>query len=474
MTPAGPDRLPSGAGEPTPPTGPVRLPSDTGEPTPPTGPDRLRPDAGGPTSPTCRDRLSPDAGNPVAAEARERSSAGSPDGPARVLAAAVRLLPAGRRDWGRALQAELAAVTDPAERRSFARGGVRALAGPAHVLRGTLHLVTVVGTTGMLLAWAATVGDPPQTWTLYLMIVVLSAVCWTARRAGMLGPAGDGRPAGLLRAGGYLIAAGVVALAAGRAHPATLEEADAGAGVLVLGTVAVSFVVGTAVVTAKRSAATARVLVIGAGCGLAATAGWLVVVGVAPPIPPSTAGALISAAVAAVAAVAASAVSGTRSGTPAGRSAVTGGESGTPAGRSAVTGGESGTPAGRSAVTGEGSGTPTGRFATTGGRSGTARGRSGATGGRLLAGLLAAAVTTALVFVSVIVLAEWGPASLIPAITPHALPGHRVAESRIEIVDPYVLVLVVGAVLATVLGLAAVLTRRPPPAGARGPGTVTR
>jgi hypothetical protein len=61
----------------------------------------------------------------------------------------------------------------------------------------------------------------------------------------------------------------------------------------------------------------------------------------------------------------------------------------------------------------------------------------------------------------VVGLAHWGPDSLIPNITPHAPPAHRVAESRIEIVDPYVLILVLSAMAATALGLAAVVTRRP-------------
>ena len=55
----------------------------------------------------------------------------------------------------------------------------------------------------------------------------------------------------------------------------------------------------------------------------------------------------------------------------------------------------------------------------------------------------------ALIFAGVIVLAQWGPDSLIPNITPHAPPGHRISESRIEIVDPYVLIFVLSGLTAT-------------------------
>ena len=69
-------------------------------------------------------------------------------------------------------------------------------------------------------------------------------------------------------------------------------------------------------------------------------------------------------------------------------------------------------------------------------------------------------ITLALIFAGVVVLAHWGPDSLIPNITPHALPGSRIAESRIEIVDPYVGVLVLSGLMATVLSLVAVVTRQ--------------
>jgi len=317
------------------------------------------------------------------------------DRPARLLGAAVRVLPAGRRDWGRAMQAELAAIEDRSNRRSFAWSCLRAAAVQFHLLRGALHAFAVLAVVGTLVAWAATVGHPPLAWMLSIVVSVLALVCWAARRAGMLGPTNDGVTAWLLRGGGYLTAVAIAAVALAHTHPATLEAADAGAAILGLSTIAAGFLTGVASVAARRSVATARVLITGLGSALAATAGWLVVVLLAPPIPATIGWALAAAAVAAVIAVLANS------------------------------------------------------------------GESSTTAACLLAGLIATATAMALIFGSVLLLAHLGPDSLIPDITPGALPGQHISESRTEIVDPYVLILFLAGVAATVLGLAAVATRRP-------------
>jgi hypothetical protein len=317
------------------------------------------------------------------------------DRPARLLSAAVQVMPARRRDWGHAMQAELAAIGDRPDRWSFAWGCVRAAAVQFHLLRAAVHLLVVLGTLSVLLAWVATVDYPPLAWILAAVVTVLAAVCWEGRRAGMLGPAGEGATAWLLRGCGYLAAGGIVMAAVAHLRPPTPEAVDKGIGFLVLTTTAAGLLIGPATLFAQRSAATARVLITGAGSGLAATLIWLVVVVAAPPIPATAGLALLLTGAAAAAAVPATS------------------------------------------------------------------GRSGTTQGSLLAGLLAVATTMALIFVAVLVLANWGPDRLIPAITPHALPANRVSESRIEIVDPYVLLVVLSGIAGAALGAAAILTRRP-------------
>jgi hypothetical protein len=319
----------------------------------------------------------------------------TPDLPARSLAAAMRVMPAGRRDWGRAMQAELAAIDARPERRSFARGCLRAAASEFHLLRGAVHLIVVLGALGTMLAWAGTVGYPPLTAVLYVSLPILAGVCWAGRRVGMLGPVGPGAGAWLLRVGGYLVAGALATVALSHLHPATADAADAGVGVLVFYAVGAGFVLGLPVLLARRSAATARVLATGAGSGLAGALAWVVMVVTAPPIPATVGWALTATGVAVVTAL-----------------------------------------------------------ATNTGRTSTIR-------GCLLAALLAATTAMALIFVAVVLLASYGPDSLIPHITPYALPADRISESRTEIEDPYVLILVLSGLAATALSLAAVLTRRP-------------
>jgi hypothetical protein len=313
---------------------------------------------------------------------------------ARLLSGVVQLMPPRRRDWGRAMQAELAAIDARPDRREFAIGCARAAAADPHLLRGAVHLLVVLGTLGTVLAWIAAIDFLPLEVILYVVVPVLAAVCWTARRAGMLGPAGSGVTAWLLRGGGYLLAGGIAAAGLAHRHPATLEAADDGTGVLVFSVIGAGILLAVPTVWSRRSAATTRVLITGLGSGLNAALIWVVVVLVVPPIPATVGWALVATGLAGVIAAAANS------------------------------------------------------------------GRAGSTAGCLLATLLATTTTLLLIFAGVVLLARFGPDSVIPAITPHALPGHEISESRIEIVDPYVLVIVLGGLAATTLAAAGVLTRR--------------
>ncbi|WP_436534407.1 hypothetical protein [Actinoplanes sp. HUAS TT8] len=317
-----------------------------------------------------------------------------PDVPERLLAAVERVMPAGRRAWGRAMRAELAAIDRPADRLGFAWGCARAAAAQFHLLRGVIHLAVVLGALGAVLAWVVALGYPPLIAVLGPAVTVLAVVTWTARRTGMLGPAGDSAGAWLLRASGYLLAGAITVTGLAHRHPATPEAADSGAGILVFSIIGAGLLLAAAMLASRRSAATARVLIAGTGSGLAGAVIWVLAVLVAPPIPASTGWALAVAGIAGVTALAAG------------------------------------------------------------------RGRTGTTAGALLSVLLAVAVTLVSIFVAVVLLAHLGPDSVIPDITPFALDGQHIAESRVEIVDPYILVVVLGGLAATALGAAGVLTRR--------------
>src|SRR5689334_23965770 len=63
------------------------------------------------------------------------------DRPARTLSAAVRVMPAERRGWAWAMQAELAAIDQPAERWSFVWGCLRRSEEHTSELQSQFHLV---------------------------------------------------------------------------------------------------------------------------------------------------------------------------------------------------------------------------------------------------------------------------------------------------------------------------------------------
>jgi hypothetical protein len=82
---------------------------------------------------------------------------------------------------------------------------------------------------------------------------------------------------------------------------------------------------------------------------------------------------------------------------------------------------------------------------------------------RLIAGFLAGTVAAMLIVTLVVVLSSFGPPSLIPDLAPAALtPAADLAQSRIELVDPYLWVLLLGAVLATLQSATALGFRRKP------------
>jgi hypothetical protein len=309
-----------------------------------------------------------------------------------MLDAVVRTLPADRSAWGQAMQAELAWIEPRGARWSFAWGCLRATAAQHRVLLGGAHLLAVLGVVAAVFGWTATSDFLPMTLTLDIIVVVLAAVCWQGRRAAMLGPIGDSVAAWLLRIGGYVLAGVCVVAGAAHFNPAIQQEAERGYGLLLSGVLVACYLLGLATVSARRSAATARVLATGAACGLAAAAVWLATVVLAPPIPPSAGWAFVLTMIAAIVAV------GLNSGSR---------------------------------------------------QRGT------------LAALLAAAVASALIVILVVALARYGPASLIPNITPHAVPTDRISESRIELVDPYIAMVVLGCVLAAALAVVSVATRRP-------------
>jgi hypothetical protein len=235
------------------------------------------------------------------------------DGAELLLTGAVWLLPVGRRDWGQAMRAELAAVEGRPSRWQYALGCTRALVTQPAVLRRVGYPLLMIGALVAVLVWTRGIGYAPLRWGVVAVVANLVAVAWWGRRPGPLGPVGSGRAAQLVRAGGYLLVGGLTAAFAGSAgtHGPAAEQARGG--VPVFAVLLTSCLVGLLALTARRSIATGRVLASGVGAGVAAAGLWLAAVLVAPPIPVDVTAALVLVAAAMVAAGVAN--SGRRGGT---------------------------------------------------------------------------------------------------------------------------------------------------------------
>lgn len=130
----------------------------------------------------------------------------------RGLAAAVRLLPPHRREWGLAMQAELAAIAGARDRRRYTLGCTRAVLTQPAALRtaGANLLVLAFGAVAVGLALSyRSVGVRVET---LVLLVVLGLAAWRGRRPGRLGPVADYPTARRARTGGCVLVGGCVML----------------------------------------------------------------------------------------------------------------------------------------------------------------------------------------------------------------------------------------------------------------------
>jgi hypothetical protein len=131
----------------------------------------------------------------------------------RYLDLVVRLLPASRSEWGRAMRAELATIDSPTERWRFVFGCTRVALLPSATTQAAGRSLATVGAAGTVLgaeyALSRIIGE------LIPLVLVLALLAWLGRRPGSFGPVRPDRASRAARAAGYaLIAACVLALIA--------------------------------------------------------------------------------------------------------------------------------------------------------------------------------------------------------------------------------------------------------------------
>jgi hypothetical protein len=316
----------------------------------------------------------------------------APDGATLLLSIAIRLLPPARRDWARAMRAELAGIETGRDRWSFALGCAGSVLRQPIVMRSLAYSVLMVGAVAVTVVWTASVAYATVRWGVVAVVGVLIAVAWLGRVSSPLGPVGESRTARFVRGAGSVLVAVVAVGLIAEVSRSGLQLEDAEAQVPFLGAILLCYLVGFVAVTANRSAANAWTLQTGAGAGVGGALLWLGMVVVSPPIPYSIQLALyILVATMGVAALL------------------------------------------------------TWRQPSSG----------------LLAALTAGSVTTLMVLIELVLLSSYAPASMIPDLARAAVtPADDLAQSRREVQDPYVAMMVIGAVIALALGLASIALRR--------------
>jgi hypothetical protein len=128
---------------------------------------------------------------------------------AGLLGVLGRLLPAGRREWAEAVQAEASEAPDGWPRLGWLAGGVWLVAREASMMRRVLYgagcaAVAAAVSWVIWLSWQPA-GDPEYATDRVRILVGAAALVvlpWVGRRRGLFGPAGRGLVARLVRVGG--------------------------------------------------------------------------------------------------------------------------------------------------------------------------------------------------------------------------------------------------------------------------------
>ncbi|HEX6754546.1 MAG TPA: hypothetical protein VF109_01225 [Mycobacteriales bacterium] len=214
------------------------------------------------------------------------------DGSARLLAGAVRLLPASRRHWGGAMVAELACIGARRERWQFALGCCRAVVSRPAVLARACGC----GAATAAVVLAAGIGFAAGRDGMLLMLALLAATRWLVRRPARFRHVGLSPAAQAVLTGGYAVVAAKAFLEIQGLRHVPLGYVDAGRTntLTVVWTVTLMVCLAATVrVTGCGSPAVPATLTIGAGTGGAAAAAWLAATVLHPAVPGSSGPAVI-------------------------------------------------------------------------------------------------------------------------------------------------------------------------------------
>lgn len=123
----------------------------------------------------------------------------------RYLGAVVRLLPASRSEWGRAMHAELAAIDSPAERRRFVLGCTRAALLPGAKAHSAGRSLAAAGAVGLVLGGEVVLARAIGAFV--PLVGALALLAWLGRRPSSFGPVRADPAMRAARSAGYALVA---------------------------------------------------------------------------------------------------------------------------------------------------------------------------------------------------------------------------------------------------------------------------
>jgi hypothetical protein len=202
-----------------------------------------------------------------------------------LLDAGARLLPAQRAEWGRAMRAELIGIASGRERWRFALSCLRAVLRQPAALGRVGYGALVTAALAAVIALTGPIAYHPLRLGVIGVVGVLLALSWLGRRSGLIGPVAAGRPARIVRTGGYvLVTVLTVAFISGLLGHGSPQDQLA-YGVPIFGLGLAGYLLGFLALTSGRSAVPGSTLAVSGSAGVGAAVLWLASVLIWPPIP---------------------------------------------------------------------------------------------------------------------------------------------------------------------------------------------
>jgi hypothetical protein len=113
------------------------------------------------------------------------STKASSDAAGWLLELAIRLLPARRGEWGRAMQAELDHLDEAVARRRFAVGCLRVAISRPPMIRAILLVAVSLAVLSVAMVWASGIADPGvRTEAIVLVTILALAADWGSGSTG--------------------------------------------------------------------------------------------------------------------------------------------------------------------------------------------------------------------------------------------------------------------------------------------------